>query len=1073
MKRMTSHVLALCMAVMSTSTCTDAGPAAPPMQAGDGAARIQVQPRTLDIVVEQTYALKATTIADDGSFVPSTDIKWSTSDAAIAKVSADGIAVAVGPGTTSITASKGWRRDSVLVTVRQRPLTRVVAVHKAVTLTAIGAKRQLMAHALNDGGQVMTAPLSWQSLNNEVADVDNVGVVTARAVGTALVVVRAVCCVVADTVVVQVNQAVHAVMVTPAAATLNQAQQLQVEVGVIDASGNPVTGRPAMWSSNNTAVATVSSEGVVQTRQPGLVRITASVDGVSGHSNLVVHSVPVATIIPSPAALELEVGKTAQVTAIAHDATGEVLSGVQYAFSSSNSAVATVNQSGVVTGTGEGSGEVTLSRDGVTATVPVTVRGLPVATVAVTPATASFHVGATQQLNVTLRDAGGGVITGRQLVWTSSAPQVAQVSSTGVVTGLAPGGAVITAASEGRAGQANVTVTAVPPPPPAQVAVVSVSPSTPSVQIGATAQLTAALSDAAGNTLTGRTVSWSSGQPGIATVNGTGVVTGTAAGTATITATSEGQSAQVSVTVTAAPPAAVAVVSLSPSAPSVQAGATAQLTAALSDAAGNTLTGRTVSWSSGQPGIATVNGTGVVTGTAAGTATVTATSEGKSAQVTVTVTSPPPAPVAVVSLSPSAPSVQVGGTVQLTAALSDAAGNPLAGRAISWSSGQPGIATVNGTGVVTGVAAGTATVTATSEGKSAQVAVSVQAPSAGTFVISASIKADCSTDVTQALMDWIASVPNGSTLQFGAGACYDVTEGLRIGARHGLTFEGNGATFQAGFSDTSNRMHFNFTGGASGIIIRNMTLIGPNATAGISGPYYSSIESQHGIGMRGTQGMTIEDVTVRQVFGDCVYTGGGSTPTRNLVVRRLHCEGTGRHGVGLTNNIGVLVEDSYFSGIRWSGVDVEPGVVGNHGLDITIRNNRFGPVRHYLLTVGGKSGWPYVGRIAFNHNVQEGYAENCTEAIRFSGSSDGTNRHQFEAVGNRILSYCGSWIRVHWITDVLIADNHLSDPRNRNENKSIRLRDSHNVTIRNNNLGPRTVWVLYEDDKSTNVVVQN
>jgi hypothetical protein len=121
----------------------------------------------------------------------------------------------------------------------------------------------------------------------------------------------------------------------------------------------------------------------------------------------------------------------------------------------------------------------------------------------------------------------------------------------------------------------------------------------------------------------------------VATVNGSGLVTGVVAGTATITATSEGQSGTASVTVTLAP---VATVSVSPAAPSVNVGQAVQLTVTLKDANGNTLTGRVVTWGSSNPAAATVNGSGLVTGVAAGSATITATSETKTGTAVITVT---------------------------------------------------------------------------------------------------------------------------------------------------------------------------------------------------------------------------------------------------------------------------------------------------------------------------------------------------------------------------------------------------------------------------------------------------
>src|SRR5438094_692006 len=135
--------------------------------------------------------------------------------------------------------------------------------------------------------------------------------------------------------------------------------------------------------------------------------------------------------------------------------------------------------------------------------------------------------------------------------------------------------------------------------PPAPVASVTVTPPSATVQAGQTVQLTATLKDANGNLLSGRSVTWSSSNTAVATVNNSGLVSGAAAGSATITATSEGQSGTAAITVTPAPPPApVASVTVTPASASVPTGLTFQLTATLKDANGNTLTGRTVTWAS-------------------------------------------------------------------------------------------------------------------------------------------------------------------------------------------------------------------------------------------------------------------------------------------------------------------------------------------------------------------------------------------------------------------------------------------------------------------------------------------
>src|SRR5439155_17156053 len=108
-------------------------------------------------------------------------------------------------------------------------------------------------------------------------------------------------------------------------------------------------------------------------------------------------------------------------------------------------------------------------------TVPV-----PVASVTVSPASASVPAGQTAQLTATPKDVNGNPLSGRVITWASSNTSVATVSSNGLVTGKVAGSATITATSEGQSGTASVTVTAVP------VASVTVTPASASVNEGNT-----------------------------------------------------------------------------------------------------------------------------------------------------------------------------------------------------------------------------------------------------------------------------------------------------------------------------------------------------------------------------------------------------------------------------------------------------------------------------------------------------------------------------------------------------------------------------------------------------------
>ncbi|MFL5637769.1 MAG: Ig-like domain-containing protein [Gemmatimonadaceae bacterium] len=177
-----------------------------------------------------------------------------------------------------------------------------------------------------------------------------------------------------------------------------------------------------------------------------------------------------------------------------------------------------------------------------------------VATVSVSIAAASIEVGDTTRATATLRDYRDRIIL-RTVTWSSSDPAVAAIDTTGLVTALAEGTAVITASRGFKSGSATITVApATPAGDGAPVASVRVSLGASSLSPGQATQATAATYDSSGNILTGRSISWSSSDAGVATISGSGIVTAVAPGTSQITATSEGKSGSTAISVTAPPP---------------------------------------------------------------------------------------------------------------------------------------------------------------------------------------------------------------------------------------------------------------------------------------------------------------------------------------------------------------------------------------------------------------------------------------------------------------------------------------------------------------------------------------
>ena len=479
------------------------------------------------------------------------------------------------------------------------------------------------------------------------------------------------------------------------------------------ANGEDLVGRRIFWSTRDTAVAMVSQSGVIRGMAIGATQVAASIEGRAAVARVTVLARPVTSLQVEPATVQLVVNTRQRLTARAlNDAGASVTTTITW--TSETPAILSVSADGEVTGLAPGVGAVRATAEGVTATAAVVVTPVPVARVTVTPAAPSFVVGTTQQLTATPTDAAGTPLTGRAVSWSSRDPSIAVVSSTGQVTGIAPGTAPVVATVEGQSATATVTVRPVP------IAAVRVTPDNSSIGVGGTVRLAAVPVDAAGNTLAGRTVAFASNAPNTARVAADGTVTGVAAGTVTITATSEGVNGTATVRVT--PTTTVASVQVTPDTASLTVGQTRAFTATPRANDATPIPGRAVTWSSGGPSVISVSSAGVATAVGPGTAQVLAQVDGITGTATVTVRS---IPVASILVTPSPAGVLAGSSTQLTAVTRDAGGNALTGRTVIWTSSNETIALVASDGRVTGVAPGSATVRATSEGVTGSATVNV------------------------------------------------------------------------------------------------------------------------------------------------------------------------------------------------------------------------------------------------------------------------------------------------------------------------------------------------------------
>lgn len=377
-------------------------------------------------------------------------------------------------------------------------------------------------------------------------------------------------------------------------------------------------------------------------------------------------------------------------------------------WTSSNSAVATVNASGKVTAVAAGSATITVSSDNnVKATATIKVIVSP-ASISLDKTSVNLEKGASATLKATVNPSD---CTDKSVAWTTDKTAVATVDANGKVTAVGAGSAVITAkTSNGKTATATVSVVVSP-------ATITIDKSAVTLEKGATASLVATVGP---SDCTDKSVSWSSDKTSVATVDANGKVTAVAAGSAVITAkTSNGKTAISAITVVVYPVS----ISIDRTDLTVEKGTSVSLAATVGP---SDCTDKSVSWSSDKTSVATVDANGKVTAVGAGSAVITAkTSNGKTATAAVTVIVSP----ASVTIDKTDVSVIKGNKVTLKATVGP---NDCTDKSVTWTSDNESVAVVSDSGVVTAVAGGHAVVTVTtSNGKTASANVTVEVPATG------------------------------------------------------------------------------------------------------------------------------------------------------------------------------------------------------------------------------------------------------------------------------------------------------------------------------------------------------
>ena len=717
---------------------------------------IEVTPTNSTVAKGSNQQFKATGIYTDSTKQDLTDtVTWTSSTTKVAIISdatgSKGLAKAVDPGTTTITATSGSISGSTLLTVTAAVL-QSIGVTPTNPSIAKGTTLQFKATGTysDSSTQDITNSVTWDSSKTAVATISTkagtMGLSTAVDAGQTTI--TATLGAVSGSTTLTVTAAVLvSIGITPSNPTIAKGTTLQFKAtGTYSDSTTQDLTATATWASSAKAVGSISnaagSQGLATGISAGTTAITATSGTISNSTTLTVTAATLKAITVTPANPSIAKGTTQQFTATgtySDSSTQDLTTSVTW--DSTVKGVATISNAagteGLSSGVGVGQTTISATLGTVSGSTTLTVTAASLLSIAVNPANPTIAKGTAQQFTATgtYSDSTTQDLT-TTVTWASSAQVVATISnatgSNGLATGVSAGNTTISATLGTVSGSTTLTVTA------ANLVSINVTPANPSIAKGTTQQFkaTGTYSDSSTQDLT-TTVTWDSGTKTVATISnaaGTeGLSSGVGVGQSTITATLGSVSGSTTLTVTAANLLSIAV---TPVLPSIAKGSTLQFkaTGTYSDTTTQDLT-FAVTWDSSAKAVATISNAvasaGLASAVSAGNTTITATLGAISGSTTLTVTA---ATLVSIAVTPASPSIAKGTTLQFTAigTYSDSSTQDIT-TSVTWASGTKTVGTISNAagseGLAAAVGVGQTTIRATLSGISGTSTLNVTAAS--------------------------------------------------------------------------------------------------------------------------------------------------------------------------------------------------------------------------------------------------------------------------------------------------------------------------------------------------------
>ncbi|MDQ3950325.1 MAG: Ig-like domain-containing protein [Gemmatimonadota bacterium] len=617
------------------------------------------------VEVGDVFNLGASARNAAGDTMPNARATWASDNPAVAAVDkTTGVVRAVAPGTATITVSAEGVQNAVTVTVGPR---RVAAVNVSIPpgSVRVGDRVHLAAVPEDKHHGPIAQPVRWLSEDPAIASVAEDGTLSAKAPGSVLVWAEADG--VRGTARVEVSPApVVSIKLGPIPETVGAGETFTVTATPVDGQGNELRGRVCTWSSGNEALASVTADGVVQTRRSGLLRLVCTCEGKTATATISVGHGAVQSVFISPPPPVIEAGAPFTLEAWVVSESGAVIDSSEVSWQSSDAEVATVATGGRVKPRTPGDVTITASAGGVDASVnfsvvPSTTGWVPpegdepveepaaagaFSTSPVFPTPAPDFGGSPPEFAAgALPDApaaeeGSVAVADETAFSPTSRKRTSKLLLIGlplVIVGVA---AAAMLANRQRpvsedAGTVGVRDSVVGPVP----GTVSLAGVPATVTVGDTFTVMATVVDSTRTPVPATAGSWRSSNPEIVAVDSaTGRVTAIAPGEASIEALVAGQPAAAKFVVAARPSGPIARIVITPTRLRVIEGRKQQLTANLVDSANAPVIGA-VTWQIEDTTVASIDATGNITARKPGRTNVVARSDTITTKIPLTVAS--------------------------------------------------------------------------------------------------------------------------------------------------------------------------------------------------------------------------------------------------------------------------------------------------------------------------------------------------------------------------------------------------------------------------------------------------